>query len=317
MKTAIIQHELPEWSDRYVAQLSAEFPDHRFRAAYTAEDAMRLAPEAEVFIGIGPKVKPALVTAMPKLEWLQSLTTGVDNLLAMDAMPEHVPISKVTGVQGPQMAELALTMMFTLARRIPDVLDAQRAHRWDRRPQVLLHGKTVCILGLGSIAETLALYCATLGMKVTGVSGRKAARHVARIFPRDKLEDAVAEADFLVVLIPLSAATRHIVDRRILGAMKPSAVLINLARGGCVDEAALIEALEAGHIAGAGIDVFETEPLPETDPIWDAPNVVLTPHVGGFADVYHEQCFPTVLENCRRFFAGGPGALTDAVRRRP
>lgn len=315
MKTVVVKHELPEWSDWYVDRLRTEFPQHRFHAAHSTDDAMALAAEAQVIMGIAPKMSSDLISSMPRLEWVQSLTTGVDNLLSMAAMPSHVPISKVTGVQGPQMAELALAMMLTLSRRIPEVLDAQDRKIWDRRPQPLLYGKTVCLLGLGSIAETLALYCTTLGMTVTGISGRDSAPNVSRIYPRRMLTQAAAEADFLVVLIPLSDDTRHIVDGTVLGAMKRSAFLINIARGGCVDEAALLNALRKGEIAGAGIDVFETEPLPRSDPLWDAPNAILTAHVGGFADIYHKQCFPTVLNNCRRFFDGGPEALTDAVRR--
>lgn len=315
MKTAVIRHELPEWTDWYVERLSREFPTQDFRAAYSIDEAMAYAPETQVFIGIGPKMTPALVAAMPRLEWIQSLTTGIDNLLVMKELPTHVPISKCVGVQGPQMSELALLMMLALARRFPEAIRAQRRGEWDRKPQSLLHGKTVCLLGLGSIGEALALYCKTLGMTVTGVSGRAEVPHVDRIYPRGQLLKAAAEADFLVVLIPLSPDTRHIVGREVFEAMKPSAHVVNIARGGCVDEVALLDALQSGAIAGAGIDVFETEPLPAESPLWHAPNAILTPHVGGFADVYHKQCFPTVLENCRAFFGGGPDALTDAVRR--
>ncbi len=315
MKTVTIQHELPAWSDWYADRLASEFAGHRFRAAHSPDEAMAMAPETEVFIGIGPKMTPALVAAMPRLEWVQSLTTGIDNLLQMETFPRHVPISRCTGVQGPQMSELALMFMLALARRLPETLAAQSRSSWERRPQPLLHGKTVCLLGLGSIAEMLALYCRTLGMTVTAVSQRREASNVERIFSREALHSAVAEADFLVVLTPLTPQTRHIVGREVLRAMKSTAFVINIARGGCVDEAALIEALEQGTIAGAGFDVFETEPLPAGDPMWSAPNVILTPHIGGFADVYHEQCFPTVRENFRRYLEGGPGALTDAARR--
>lgn len=315
MKTVVIRHELPEWSDWYVEQLSEAFPGNDFRAAHSLEDAMAHAADAHAFIGIGPKMTPDLVAAMGKLEWVQSLTTGVDNLLAMKEMPSGLPISKCVGVQGPQMSELALLFMLALSRRLPDTLSAQARRVWDRRPQPLLHGKTVCLLGLGSIAETVALYCGTLGMTVTGISGRRNAPGVDRIYPRDRLAEAAAEADFLIVLVPLSPETRHIVGRDVLRAMKPSAYLVNIARGGCVDEEALVAALEAGEIAGAGIDVFETEPLPPESPLWNAPNVILTPHIGGFADVYYKQCFPTVLENCRIYLEVGPDALTDAARR--
>ncbi|MFD0981081.1 D-2-hydroxyacid dehydrogenase [Tropicimonas aquimaris] len=315
MKTIIVQHELPDWADWYVDKLSDAFPEHLFRAAHTMEDAMALARDANAFVGIGPKMTSELVAAMPGLEWVQSLSTGVDNLLAMQALPVTVPISRCSGVHGPQMAELALTFMLALARRLPEALQAQTTGAWHREPQPLLLGKTVCLVGLGSIAETLALYCSTLGMRVIGVSGRGNAPHVDRIYPRAQLEQAAAEADFLVVLVPLSAETRHIIGRSVLDAMKPSAFLINIARGGCVDEAALLDALHRGSIAGAGIDVFEQEPLPADNPLRTAPNAILTPHIGGFADTYHEQCFPTVLTNMRTYLENGPDALTGAVRR--
>lgn len=315
MKTVVIRHELPAWTDWYVSQLTSEFPGNDFRAAYTPEDAMAMAPDAQVYIGIGPKVTRDLITAMPKLEWLQSLTTGIDNLLTMPEMPAHVPISKVTGVQGPQMSELALTLMLALARRVPDILAAQARHEWDRQPQPLLDGKTVCLLGLGAIAERLALVCKALGMTVTGISSRDQAPNVDKIYPRAQLLEAAAEADFMVVLIPLSPETRHIVGAEVLAAMKPTAYLVNIARGGCVDEAALLDALRSGSIAGAGMDVFETEPMPADDPMWTAPNAILTPHVGGFADTYHKQCFPTVLANFRDYLSGGPEALKDTARR--
>lgn len=315
MKTVIVRHELPAWTDTYVTRLRETFPGFDIRAAYGPEKAMAHASEAAAYIGIGPKMSPELVAAMPRLEWVQSLTTGVDNLLAMEAMPAHVAISRVTGVQGPQMAELALAFMLALARRLPQVLAAQGQAIWDRQPQPLLNGKTVCIFGLGSIAETLALYCKTLGMRVTGVSSREAAPNVDAIYPASRLVEAAAEADCLVVLVPLNDRTRHSVGAEVLSAMKPSAFLINIARGGCVDEAALLDALRTGQIAGAGLDVFEAEPLPADNPLWTAPNVILTPHVGGFADTYHEQCWPTVLSNFRTWAEGGPEALTDAVRR--
>ena len=315
-KTIIIRHERPEWSDMYVEQLTNIFPALDLRAAYSLDDAFALAPDAHVIVGIGPQMPPALIAAMPNLEWIQSLTTGLDNFVRMKELPPDVPVSKVSGVQGPQVSELALLMMMTLARRLPDMLEAQSQARWARNLQPVLYGKTLCILGLGSISETLARYAATMGMTVTGVSdGRESAPNVARIFKRAELLQAAREADFLVVLVPLSENTRHIIDTDVISAMKPTAFLINVARGGCVDESALIKALNSGDIAGAGLDVFETEPLAADDPMWTAPNVILTPHIGGFADIYGEQCLPTVIENMKVYTASGAAALKTALVR--
>lgn len=315
-KTVIVRHERRDWSDWYVENLRDLFPDHDFHAAHTEEEALALAPRAQVIIGIGPQMSPRLIATMPQLEWIQSLTTGVDNLLAMEEMPRGVPITNCAGVQGPQMAELALLLMMSLARRFPAMLENQKRAHWERRAQPLLFGKTLCLFGLGRIAETLARYAATMGMRVTGISQRRTgAEFVDRIYPRANLLEAAATADFLVVLVPLMPETRNIVGSDVFAAMRPTAYLVNLARGGCVDEGALLDALRSGSIAGAGLDVFETEPLPAEHPLWQAPNAILTPHVGGFADIYHQQCFPTVVEHFTAYAGGGPEALKNTVSR--
>ena len=194
------------------------------------------------------------------------------------------------------------------------MFEAQKEARWERHMQPALFGKTLCILGLGNISETLALYAKTLGMKVLGVSdSRVKAPNVDHIYKRDELNVAAAEGDFLVVLVPLSEKTHHIVNAEVLSAMKPTGFVLNLARGGCVDEAALIKALQTGAIAGAGLDFFEHEPLPREDPIWSAPNVVLTPHIAGFADIVAEQCLPTVIKNLKIYTKIGASGLTSAI----
>jgi len=315
-KTVIIKHEFSEWSDQYVEALTPMFPDLDFRAAYSMDEAMAYAPETNVIIGIGPHMPPSLIAAMPKLEWIQSLTTGLDNFLHMDELPRHVPISKVTGVHGPQVSELSLMLMMALTRRLPAMLNAQKEAHWERWAQPALPGKNLCILGLGSIAETLALYASTMGMTVTGVSdGRTSAPNVTRVYPRAELLNAVREADFFVVLVPLSEKTKHIVDADVFAAMKPTAFLVNVARGGCVDESALVDALNTGQIAGAGLDVFATEPLPKDDPVWSAPNLIVTPHIAGMADISGEQCLPTVIENLTIYNASGASAIKTELQR--
>ncbi|MFN3146623.1 MAG: D-2-hydroxyacid dehydrogenase [Paracoccaceae bacterium] len=313
-KTIIVRHERPEWTRDYVERLTPMFPGMAFKPAYTLDEAMALAPAAEAIMGIGPQLPPALFAATTRLEWVQTLTTGIDNFLHMKELPEGVPVTNIVGVQGPQMSEATMALMLALARDLPGVLRAQAEARWDRRMQIALHGKTLCLLGLGSIAETLTVYARTFGMRVIGVSdGRREAPGVERIYPRAALAEAAGEADFLVVLVPLTPETRHIVDARVLAAMKPGGFLLNMARGGCVDPAALIEALEAGRIAGAALDVFERTPLPPDDPLWTAPNLIISPHVGGYADIYADQCLPTVIENLKIYAEQGPGGLRSVL----
>ncbi|SDJ31420.1 NAD(P)-dependent oxidoreductase [Aliiruegeria lutimaris] len=214
------------------------------------------------------------------------------------------------------MSELAVLLMLAALRRFPAMQENQKAHRWERWPQPILAGRTVCIVGLGAIAEHLAGVLAAFGCRLTGVSGgRSEAPGFDQVYPRDSLEAAAAEADFLVLLTPYSPSTHHIVDSSVIAAMKPTAVLVNIARGGCLDEAALADALRENRIAGAALDVFANSPLAPDDPVWDLPNLIVTPHIGGFADVYHEQALPIVAANMVDYAEGGVKALKERLDR--
>lgn len=180
--------------------------------------------------------------------------------------------------------------MLALSRDLPRAVRAQDRHSWERWPSRLLDRATVGIFGIGAIAEALAPRCKALGMTVVGISSVK--RTVAgfdRILARDELLDAVRHLDFLVVLTPYSAKTRNAIDESVFAAMKPGACIINLARGGVVDEGALIKALEQKQIAGAALDVFATEPLAADHPLWDMKNVIITAHLGGLYDRYVDE----------------------------
>jgi len=213
--------------------------------------------DAETFCGLAPFIPPELIKALPQLKWIQALTTGVDNLLKMECLPSSVVLTSCKGFHGPQMSELAILLMLSLARRFPAMLDNQKRAEWHRWPQPLLEGKTVCIVGLGGISEALAKRCLPFGMRITGVSdGRTQVDGVDRIYRRAEMKSAAADCDFLVVLVPYSEATHHLINADVLAAMKPAAHLINISRGGCVDEAAVINAVNSGVIASAGLDVF-------------------------------------------------------------
>ena len=309
--TVLIVEEHAAW---YASELARQRPEFDYVAAKTWREAMAGAEEAEVLVGLAPFLPPELLAAMPRLEWIQALTTGVDNLLRSDALRPGTAITPCGGFHGPQMSELALMLMLACVRRLPRMLDNQRSARWERWEQPLLRDKTVCIVGLGRIAEYLAGVCGALGMRVTGVSdSRSAAPGVARVYGRADLPSAAGEADFLVVLVPYSERTHHIIDAGVLNAMKPTGILVNIARGGCVDEDALLDALRVRRIAGAALDVFAAEPLPQTSPFWSEPNVILTPHIGGYADVYREQALPIVADNLAVYARGGKAALTTRV----
>lgn len=270
----------------------------------------------EAMIGHHFQFDDELVARAPKLRWVQSLTTGTDQIVKLQALRDDVVVTSTRGMHGPQMSELVFLHMLALARDFPRMQRNQAAATWERWPQPLLWGKTVTIVGVGAIAEALAPRCQAFGMTVVGVSGTP--REIAgfdRVLARSELAQAVALADFVVLIVPLAPDTENLVDARVIGAMKPGAYLVNAARGGVLDEAALLAALRERRIAGAGLDVFRQQPLPPDSPWWREPNVIVTPLVGGMSDIYLQQAFPIVDANLRLFLEGRLGELHNTVAR--
>jgi phosphoglycerate dehydrogenase-like enzyme len=301
-------------ADQYLAHLQKRFPTVRFHAVHHGEQAKPLIGGVEVIMGLGHHIPNALIAAAPKLKWVQALTTGTETLTAPGVLPKHVILTSTRGIHGPQMSELALLNMIALLRDFRRMQRNQAEGKWEQWNQPILQGKTVVIVGLGLLAEHLAERCKLFGMQVIGVSaGRKTAAHFDEVVPRSELAAVTARADFLMLLVPYSPETHHLVDGNVLAAMKPSAFLINLARGGVLDEAALIEHLQAGKIAGAGLDIFSKQPLPPDNPLWTMPNVIVTPNVGGRSDVFVEQTLTIIEPNMQAFLDGRLNDLRNII----
>jgi D-2-hydroxyacid dehydrogenase (NADP+) len=204
--------------------------------------------------------------------------------------------------------------MLALARGLRRAIRVQDERQWHRFPAQLLYDKTVGIFGVGQIAEALAPKCKAFGMRVIGVTS--APRELAgfdRMYRREELAQVVGNLDFLVLLTPLTPVTRNSLDAGIFAVMKPTSYLINLARGGIVDEPALIEAIAKGRIAGAALDVFNQEPLPADHPFWSMPNVIITAHQAGFCDVYIDHALPTVETNLQCFLKNDFNGMINVV----
>lgn len=300
----------------FANQLAEACPGFSYVAAGSPEQAMEIEPEAEILIGLAPALSEPLIQSMKNLKWIHALTTGVDNLVSSASIGPDVYLSNSRGFHGPQMSELAILLMLSTLRDYPRILDNQRAKRWERWPQPLLQGRTACIVGVGSIAEALAARLLALKMTITGVSdGRSKAPGFTRIYKRAELATAVGDADFVVVLTPYSSRTHHIVGDAVIAAMRSDAILINLSRGGCVDEDAVKRHLAAGTIRAAALDVFEQEPLATNSALWDAPGMTITPHIGGVSSNYREQVLPVVINNLNAWTKGGGPDLPDRVER--
>jgi phosphoglycerate dehydrogenase-like enzyme len=209
---------------------------------------------------------------------------------------------------------MALLHMLALSRDVRRTARNQVAHVWQRIPQRLLYRKRVAVVGVGVIGEAVGRVCKALGMTVYGVS--RTPKELAFFDHFHSIADLVgvaSEVDFLVVTIAYTEQTHHLVNAEVLAAMRPTSALVNIARGRVVDERALIEALQDGRIAGAGLDVFDEPELSADSPLWDMDNVFITPWLAGFSDIYFEQTIPLVEENMRCFLAGRRPMMRNVV----
>lgn len=251
-----------------------------------------------------------------RLAWLHLVTAGWDALLKHGA-PSGIPVSNSSGIWTPVVVEHAFAMLLGLLRCLPQMERGRVESRWVhgeiRDSLSCLRTRTLVVLGMGSIGRVAARIAKTFDMRVIGVSRTpRLEPHADRTVGVEQLPDVLPEADALLISVPLTAATRHLVGAGELARLKPSAVLINVARGEVVDEAALVRALADGKLAGAGLDVFTEEPLPPDHALWRLNNVILSPHVGGYGDPHLlESLARHFRANLDRFLAGEP--LQDRV----
>jgi len=261
-----------------------------------------------------------LIAKAPKLALIQSISAGLDQYSRESLSAAGIRLASAQGVNERAVAEHAIALILALARQIPQARDNQTARRWrgmisdiaSREDE--LGGKTLVIVGMGRIGSRLAALAKAFDMRVIGTKrdtsrGKGAADAV--VSP-DEMLGVLPEADFVALTCPLTPATEKLIDARALAAMKPSAYLINVARGRVVDEPALADALEKGGIAGAAVDCVWDEPLPETSPLWKANNILITPHTAGETRRYEDNVIDLLLENLDRLWRGD-AALKNGV----
>lgn len=249
-----------------------------------------------------------LITDCPRIRWLHTASAGVDHVLT----PEVKAKTALTVTDsGPAfeiaISEFVLAWMLLITRRLPELMANQRECRWSSVQQKELHSQTVGIIGLGPIGRGIAARCKAFGMRTLGLRRSPiAVESVDEVLIGETgLHRLLAESDFVVLAAALTGETRTLLGAKELAALKPSAWLINIARGGLIDESALIDALQSGQLGGACLDVFAEEPLPEDSPLWGMPNVYVAPHnSSGWTMGLHERQKTLFLENLRRFSRG-------------
>jgi D-2-hydroxyacid dehydrogenase (NADP+) len=303
-----------EW---YRARLCERFPSVSVTGAPDGKSAQPLAADAEVMMGFGHHFTDELVGKAKRLKWIQAFTTGMDQVLGLKTLGKEVILTSMRGIHGTQMSEMAFMHMLVLSRSYRAMSRNQDRGVWERFPQHRLAGKTVVIVGVGLIAEVLAPRCKAFEMNVIGVtSAPRALPGFNRMMKREDLEKAAALADFLIVLAPHTPENEKLIGARVIAAMKPTAFIINIARGPVVDEESILAAVREKRIGGAGLDVFVQEPLPSDHPFWREECIMITPrHSGATAD-YHELAIPTIERNLACFLEGRVGDMINVVPQR-
>lgn len=287
--------------------VAERFPDDRI-IAIPDENALGGAAEAEVaFSGNNPRRVRQLLDATPKLRWYHTVSAGVENMPMPELAQRGIVLTNNSGSYDIQIAEHLMAFVFAASRGLHRYRDKQSAREWKDHDHQELRDATIVVYGMGSIGGEVARLANAIGMRVIGVRRRAAPdAGTSRVVPAERLADVAAEADYLAITAPLTPATKGAVSREVIARMKPTAWIINIARGAIVDEPALIDALRSKRIGGAALDVFEKEPLPEESPLWSLENVILTPHTSGDSPRVGERTLALFAENLRRYKAGEP-----------
>lgn len=304
MKTILITTEFTEEEKNKAAEIAAgHHLIYKGSTGFSPEEI----EQADAVLGNFP---PRDLAAARNLEWLQLQMAGTDSYLKPGILPEKVVLTNVTGAFGESIAEYVLGAVLLLKNHFHTYIRRQSQKSWAKIPVTNLKGSTVLLLGLGDIGRETAKRMKAMGAYVIAVKRRPSERpdYVDELYYEAELDRVIPRADVFVLTIPMYAGVRHIISQRRIALMKPSALLVNIARGGLIDQDALIAALQQGKIAGAALDVFEQEPLPEDSPLWELENILLTPHnAGGFSSpMAREKIGQIMLDNLERYLTGQP-----------
>lgn len=275
-----------------------------------AEKARLLASLEPVEVMVGTnRLEPEYFDAAPNLRWFQAMNAGLERLDRAGILQRGFAITNGSGLASAAIAEWCIAAMFALAKQLPAYGRLQSASSWERlRGGLALEGKTCGIVGLGAIGRETAKRARANGMRV--VASRRTVEgedpDCDELLPYSNLSAMLRQSDYVVLCVPLTRETTHLIDGQALKLMKPTASILNIARGEVIDQEALIDALKDGTIASAALDVTTPEPLPAESPLWRLPNVMITPHVSGASDRREGTASGLFLENLRRYLAGEP-----------
>ena len=303
---------------KYLSTLMTKFPEVTFSYAASEEDQAREIRNADVYCGWPTR---NVFQASKQLRWIHNPGTGIDKIgLIPELVNSDVDVTNCRGPHTTSMADHVLGMMLSLTHRLYEQWDDQKARRWDTmkysRRQVELDGRTMGILALGGIGTAIAHRVKGFGMKVyavdkhpdrvIGQSKEPIPTENNEIWGLDRLDEMLRIADWFVVSSPLTSESRGLIDKRRIGLLKKGSYIMAISRGGIIDETALVEALQSGHLSGAGLDVMEVEPLPQDSPLWDMKNVLLSAHASALTSEMFAGRRQIFIENLQRFLSNKP-----------
>ncbi len=293
---------------RHIAQIADAAPGAEIVDA-GQERVAELLPSADLYCGHAKVPVPwDEVVRRGKLRWIQSSAAGLDHCLAPSVVASDIIVTSASGVLANQVADHTMALLAGVLRDLPTFFRAQAKREFIRRPTRDLHGARIGIIGLGRngrrLAEVLSVFRTTIIATDWWAAEMERPRQVMKVLPANAVDDLLPQVDILILAAPLTEHTRKMIDRRRLALLPPGAILINVARGQLVVTEDLVEALESGHLGGAAVDVTDPEPLPPESRLWDLPNVIITPHVGGQAASRIDDMTNFFCANLRRYIGG-------------
>jgi D-2-hydroxyacid dehydrogenase (NADP+) len=310
-----VHHPFDQWNAPpwFPKRLQQEFPQVN---VVHLPDYKRVDQEIlDTEIAITWSIRPAQIAAAKKLRWIHSPAAAVHQLIFPELVNSDIILTNAREVHGPVVAEHVIALLFALAKKIPGSVRLQEEHvwgqqiLWDERPRLReVAGATVGLIGLGSIGRAVAKSAKALGMRVVAAREHpeKGSEGADAIFGPAQIDEVFSQADYIVLAAPVTTGTKAIANAERLALMKPDACLINVGRGPLVDEPALATALREKKIGGAALDVFPKEPLPADSPLWDVPNLLITPHTAALTDKLWERHYALFSQNLRRYLKGQP-----------
>ncbi len=296
----------PSMTESDLAQVQAAAPDADIVHAKSAAEAAAAADGSEAIMGLMPQ---EVFARSGSLRWFQSASAGLDNVLFPELVESGVTLTNMAGLYAAAGGEQAWALLLALARGLPDAVRSHGARKWQKAPIAEITGRTMLVLGMGGFGQEIVKRGSGYDLNILSLDPeRTEAPGVAEIRTptKENLHAFLQVADVVMVACPLTRQTYHWIADEEFGRMQSHAYLVNVSRGGIIDEEALARALHTGLVAGAGLDVQEVEPLPQSSPLWDAPNFLMTAHQAGFSADRHRNVVRFFASNLQRYVAGEP-----------